>query len=405
MFIPDSNRPSPDDAALLVEVEGALASAGKALCFAHRLEQRYQADTLESRRHFITAVGIGGALVYNLFLISDWLLMRDQFAWVAFARLGLVTPMFIALILLIRRVKARSVVESAAAVGVTVASLLPLLVMVYSDTPYKLHYQLGMLLLMVYGATIQQLPMRYAVGTLSCMLVILLVTTYVSNMADLVVWQSNALFFSSTVVLLLLASYFLERGARRSYLHALRARLLEVQLMAIARTDPLTQLFNRRYLGEVLDSVWNQAGSLPVGAALILLDIDHFKAYNDNYGHPQGDTCLRILSQAVQQTAQQAGAWTFRYGGEELVVLMIGADAAGARALAESLRAAVLALAIPHPALGEDAHVTISLGIAAAQIPDTTADTLIASADSALYAAKGAGRNCLRGAWLEAVSH
>ncbi|WP_213881496.1 diguanylate cyclase [Pseudomonas sp. dw_358] len=403
MLAPVFDRSIADDPALLDEVEGALVSKARGLRFADRLEQRYQADTLEPRRHFLTAVGIGGALIYNLFMISDWLLMRDMFVWVALARLLLITPMFIVLILWSQRLMARWRLEAVAMTGAAISSLLPLIVMIYSNSPYKVPYQLGMLLLMVYCAFIQQLPTRFAAGALSSMLVILLVTTYLSDMADFVVWQSNALFFVATVLLLMQASYFLERGTRRSYLHALRARLLEVQLTAIARTDPLTQLFNRRYLGEVLSSVWAQAVTQPASVALILLDIDHFKAYNDNYGHPEGDTCLRILSRVIHHTAVDGGGVAFRYGGEEVLVLMVDADVAQAQALAESLRAAVVALAIPHPVLGEGACVTISLGLAAAIIPHTSADALIASADSALYAAKHAGRNCLRFARLEAV--
>lgn len=401
-FIPES--PSQEDPETLAAVERRVASGGWALRFDDELERRYEVDTQQQRLRFLTSVGIGGAVVYNLFLISDWLTLHDTFTYVALGRVCLITPMIIFLLLLSQRLTARWALETVSAIGTVLASLMPLLVMIHSDSPYRLHYQLGMLLLMVYCTMIQQLPMRYAAAALGCMLMIQFVTTWLAGFMDVVMWQANALFYLSTAVLLLMASYFLERGSRLSYLFALRGRLLQKQLSEMARTDPLTRLFNRRYQGEVIASIWERAVDKPTNVSVILLDIDHFKAYNDNYGHMQGDTCLKLLSQAIQQTAQEAGALAFRFGGEEMLVLMVGADAAKARALAEALRAAVFELNMPHPVLGDQARVTISLGIANAVAPHTNANALVSSADTALYSAKNAGRNCLHCAGPEAVN-
>lgn len=384
------------DAQTLADVERTIASGVRILRFSDGLERRYQADTVRQRLQFITAVGIGGAVVYNLFLLSDWLTLRDMFAYVAAGRLLLVTPLFIALLVLGQRLTRRWAVETAAAAGTVVSSLIPLVAMIYSHSPYRLHYQLGMLLIMVYCTMIQQLPMRFASVAMLCMLAIQLVSTYLADFADFRIWQANALLFVSTVALLLMASYFQERASRLSYLFALRGRLLREQLLDIARTDALTQLFNRRYQGEVMTQVWEEAVARPVSVAVILLDIDHFKAYNDNYGHLQGDACLAQVSQAIQQAAQAQDALVFRFGGEELLILQVGAGAGQAQALGEALRQAVAALAIAHPVLGAGARVTASLGVAAAMAPHTGADALIAAADQALYAAKAAGRDCLR---------
>jgi diguanylate cyclase (GGDEF)-like protein len=396
MFASVPARPDPNDPQTLAEVERTIASGVRTLRFSADLEKRYGRETQPQRLQFMTAVGIGGALVYDLFLISDWLSLNDMFSYVAIGRLGLITPMFILMLVLGQRLTSRWALETLAATGTVIASLMPLLVMIYSDSPYRLHYQLGMLLLMVYCTVIQQLPMRYAAVSVACMLVIQLVTTYIADFADFQIWQANALLFVSTGLLLLMASYFLEHGSRMSYLFALRGRLLEVQLLDIARVDPLTQLFNRRYQGEVMASVWERAEREPTCVAAILLDIDHFKRYNDSYGHLQGDTCLKVLSAAVQHTAQKAGALAFRFGGEEILVLLNGVDASQARALAKALHASVAALDMPHPAIGEGARVTISLGIAAATAPLISTTALIGAADRALYAAKGAGRNCMR---------
>ncbi|TFZ33240.1 diguanylate cyclase, partial [Pseudomonas syringae] len=147
---------------------------------------------------------------------------------------------------------------------------------------------------------LQRLPLGLAsVGT-SCTPLSRLLPTYLADVAAFVIGQANAVLFVATVALLLLASYFLERASRMSYLFALRGRLLQVRLMEFARTDGLTRLFNRHYQDEGMTSVWEHARNTPANVARILLDIDHFNSYNDNYGHPHGDTCLRLLSHKIQ---------------------------------------------------------------------------------------------------------
>jgi diguanylate cyclase (GGDEF)-like protein len=390
------DRPGPNDAQVLAEVDRTIASRFRGLRFSAELESRYEAETLEQRRRFLTAVGITGGIIYNVFMVSDWLSLNDMFAYVALGRVFLITPLFIFLTVIVLRARTRAVVEAAAGTGTVLCSLMPLVVMIFSESPFRLHYQLGMLLIMVYCTVIQQLPVRYSAVAMAFMLTFQLVTTYIADFADFQIWQANALLFVSTVALLLMASWFLEHGSRLSYLFALRGRLLQKQLLELARIDSLTQLFNRRFQGEVLGSVWSRAADGPMNVAVILLDIDHFKSYNDNYGHLQGDTCLRLLSGVIQRTANKADALTFRFGGEEILVLMTHAHPAQARALAENLRSAVSALNVPHPALGAGAKVTISLGVAVANAPQISAEALIAMADKALYAAKREGRDCLR---------
>ncbi|MBD8121475.1 MULTISPECIES: GGDEF domain-containing protein [Pseudomonas] len=390
------DRPGPNDAQVLAEVDRTIASRFRGLRFSAELESRYEAETLEQRRRFLTAVGITGGIIYNVFMVSDWLSLNDMFAYVALGRVFLITPLFIFLTVIVLRAKTRAVVEAAAGTGTVLCSLMPLVVMIFSESPFRLHYQLGMLLIMVYCTVIQQLPVRYSAVAMAFMLTFQLVTTYIADFADFQIWQANALLFVSTVALLLMASWFLEHGSRLSYLFALRGRLLQKQLLELARIDSLTQLFNRRFQGEVLASLWSRAAEVPMNVAVILLDIDHFKSYNDNYGHLQGDTCLRLLSGVIQRTANKADALTFRFGGEEILVLMTHAHPAQARALAENLRSAVSALNVPHPALGAGAKVTISLGVAVANAPQISAEALIAMADKALYAAKREGRDCLR---------
>lgn len=382
-------------------VEQAIAGGVGGLTFEPALERRYETDTQRQRLQFLTSTGICGAVIYNLFLISDWLALQDVFAYVAVGRLLLITPMIIAILLLAQRLTSRPALEAISATATVLSSLMPLVVMIYSDSPYRLHYQLGMLLLMVYCTMIQQLPFRFAAAAMASMLGIQLVTTHIAGFMDPVTWRANAFLYGSTVVLLLMASYFLERGSRLSYLYALRGRLLEVQLTDMARTDPLTQLFNRRHQGDVMAQLWQAAGIQATRVTAILIDIDHFKLYNDSYGHLQGDNCLKQVSATIKQLSAQANALPFRFGGEEILVLWVGVDGQEARQLGQDLCTAVADLALPHPALGAEARVTISVGIATGLAPFVTAHNLIGAADQALYAAKDAGRNCLRQAPFE----
>ncbi|MFC6616932.1 diguanylate cyclase [Deinococcus radiophilus] len=121
-----------------------------------------------------------------------------------------------------------------------------------------------------------------------------------------------------------------------------------------------------------------------------MIDIDHFKAYNDHYGHPAGDVCLREVAQALQGALRRSGDMLTRYGGEEFALLLPDTGLAGTQMVAERLRRAVLDLSLPHQAhpLGQ---VTISLG--AASLHGVTGSELVQAADGALYAAKRAGRN------------
>ena len=165
-------------------------------------------------------------------------------------------------------------------------------------------------------------------------------------------------------------------------------------LSRLSFSDELTGLANRRRFNEALDEEWRRACRSGTDLALVMADIDNFKLYNDSLGHQEGDHCLAAVAGLFLQAAGRAGDLAARYGGEELVFLMPGADLAAAMTMAEDLRAACEAQAIPHPRSPVGPVVTISLGVASC-IPsvESSAEALVAQADAALYRAKEAGRN------------
>lgn len=161
----------------------------------------------------------------------------------------------------------------------------------------------------------------------------------------------------------------------------------------LATRDELTGLANRRRLNEVLASEWARSRRSKESLALIMIDIDHFKLYNDDYGHQVGDECLKRVAQVIQASAGRAGDLAARYGGEEFLLILTGTDAAAAQFLAENLRKSVESLELPH-ARSPAGKVTISVGVAAsADGGYKDAESMLSAADQALYGAKHGGRN------------
>ena len=215
------------------------------------------------------------------------------------------------------------------------------------------------------------------------------------------------------VVLLMLALLGAVAGLHRLRTHQLHRRGAEMERLVAEKTaelqranehlqrlsfdDALTGLPNRRRLDEVLQTEWRRAARLAQPLAVVVADVDAFKAYNDHFGHLAADEVLVEVAAVIRHTAHRAGDFAARFGGEEFVVLIPGADAAAARAFAERLRAAVQARAIAHPASPVAPVLTVSLGVASrVPTPGDAAQSLFADADAALYRAKQDGRNRVR---------
>jgi diguanylate cyclase (GGDEF)-like protein len=165
------------------------------------------------------------------------------------------------------------------------------------------------------------------------------------------------------------------------------------RLEVLSNTDALTDLVNRRHFMEALDREWARALRSATWIAIAMIDVDHFKKYNDHYGHLAGDACLRQVAAALQSSVRQHVDIAARYGGEEFVVIMPNVDSDTARLVAERVRAAVSSLGVPH-AHSDFGRVSVSIGIAAVMPSgDMIAEELIHLADRALYDAKRSGRD------------
>jgi diguanylate cyclase (GGDEF)-like protein len=167
------------------------------------------------------------------------------------------------------------------------------------------------------------------------------------------------------------------------------------RLTVIASIDMLSGLANRRGFQSRLDFEWLKAQQSASEMALLMIDVDHFKLYNDTYGHPEGDVCLTRLGEALAAIADQTGGFAGRYGGEEFCLLLPNFNNARALQVGEMVRAAIQDLGMPHITSAYQ-YVTVSVGVACTTPSDAQAPKdLIEAADAALYAAKHRGRNAV----------
>ena len=180
----------------------------------------------------------------------------------------------------------------------------------------------------------------------------------------------------------------------------------EDALQRAAMLDPLTQIANRRHFDAFLDKEWHRAIRNAQPLSLVVLDVDHFKLYNDTLGHAAGDTCLQKVAETLQLHAARPTDLAARYGGEEFVLLFAETPAENAVRLAGMIRAAVEALEVPNPRSTTSPWLTVSVGVATIVPTQLDAiDNLFVCADRAMYAAKAGGRNRVEATVIGAAWH
>lgn len=165
------------------------------------------------------------------------------------------------------------------------------------------------------------------------------------------------------------------------------------QLLRLSTTDGLTGIANRRMFDQTLHAEWQRCARSRSDLSLLMIDIDHFKRYNDHYGHQTGDECLRQVARILLMCAKRSGELVARYGGEEFTILLPGTDASEAMAIAQRCLQQMEGARIPHADSPVSPWLTVSIGVASMQVtPAEACSTLLQQADSALYCAKKAGR-------------
>lgn len=165
----------------------------------------------------------------------------------------------------------------------------------------------------------------------------------------------------------------------------------------LASMDPLTNVPNRRAFDLARTSEWRRCQREDLPISIIMIDVDQFKQFNDNYGHGAGDECLARIAKAINSCIGRPGDILARYGGEEFAAVMSGTTSEGALQVMQQFHAAIAELAIPHEYSTVSAHVTISIGVATTtRAEEVTIEELSEAADNMLYQAKESGRNMTR---------
>jgi diguanylate cyclase (GGDEF)-like protein len=214
-------------------------------------------------------------------------------------------------------------------------------------------------------------------------------------------WPMVSWYCLGSLLVMLFVGAVIERQERISFLQGLllehesaERQRLNLELERLAQQDSLTGLANRRHFDQALVREWERLRREGRPMAVLFIDVDYFKPYNDTYGHAAGDDCLEAVGRVLGTAARRPGDLVGRYGGEEFVVLLPGTDLTGAREVAERILADVDALALPHAGSQVAGHVTVSIGVAA-RVPAAgeAPQVVLDAADRAVYAAKRAGRH------------
>ena len=372
----------------LADVDAFLSSGLKGSLPAS-LERAYQVHRQSYRSKALKAGCLPSLLVYNLFLPADYYLMPNT-AILAIALHGLISAWIVGMGVVLARHPTRMVRELLAVSGPALMVAQILAIFALNDTQAAGDYQYLAIMIIIYMNVNVRPDFQFALAA-SGLLLALYVTVVICSDAHLSAKLIGCFSAAAGTYLTLTANWRMEQDSRHTFLRRLQDQLKRATAEAEAGRDALTGLFNRRHLERESERLWKEASS-GTAVAAIVCDIDYFKAYNDRYGHPAGDLCLKRAATAIAEELRDERDMAVRIGGEEFLILLPHANAASASRTAERIRRAIVALAVPHEA-SVQGIVTASFGVMAGPAEFHSLAELIAGADGALYAAKRNGRN------------
>lgn len=383
------------------EFERVLQEGFPFLRFPDELEARYQSEKVALRLRMIRVGMLWVVLLSDFMLLFDWLMIPDQLATAVWLRLLVFTPPAVLGLLALKHVgsTAREWIRwctSTGAVSVTVY------LCVASSDPLGGPYMSSLVMVLLANGGLARVHFWLTVRVVLMVLLLYAIGAIMLRNPPVAIMLTLAIALIASSVFTLYGNYWLEHEDRSNWLmvqheHQLLDELdrANQQLDRISRFDALTELANRRHFDEFLAQVWSRAMQDERSIALLMIDIDHFKAFNDHYGHPAGDACLVQVARALTTHLRVPGDLVARFGGEEFVAVLSDTTLAAALAAAERVRDGVVQLAVPHAASPTSPHVTVSIGVACLTANHTgaTSAQLVGYADEALYQAKAAGRN------------
>lgn len=383
------------------EIQRLLEGPQRGGPFREPLENLYQHDQALRREPQLRSGLLLGLVIYTLFGIIDWLLMRDMIGAVWFLRFGalVLVLLFLALWPMQRSPSARpgqARYFSTLLIALAIEGIIAL-----ASPQARDAYLMTQALLFLFSFILLQTPFHYALRVSLVILMlhnVVLVAVSAAPALELII---HNIVLSSAAGIALLTNYLLDGSERRAFLQTLlaqrqKAELEEInsRLERLSVEDPLTGLANRRRFEAILDEEWRRCLRQELPLAVMMVDVDSFKLYNDTYGHQAGDECLSRVAQELKLFARRPGDCVARFGGEEFVIVWPGASADEAYIEMQKLVSQIRSLRIRHHVSPVCDVVTVSAGIAAC-VPGThdSPFRLVRDADMALYHAKRQGRN------------
>lgn len=391
----------PDPGILGTRIDTVLKDGFRWLRFPGDLEAIFIRDTHAERGRHHMRMLLAALLIYNSFVFMDRHLMPDIATFALITRLimnaaalAIVAGIYFGLPYMAR--------EAAISGSGFVSGSSVVVFMVKSTSHLSYLYCMVVPLFIIYANIVQRTRFWFALcSSLALFITSWIGLSYVSSVTEDAL-QVFVLTMGSTVAFTLASLYKLEHDERAQYLLRSRQLLLVDELGSanerldrLSRTDALTALANRRGFEETLAGCWESARETGANLSLLMLDIDYFKRYNDHYGHPGGDQCLRRVASAIRAALRYPNDFAARYGGEEFAVILPRTDETMALGVAERVRQAVLGIDLLHDKSEVAKIVTVSIGVhtARADTPGMTLESFVSATDQALYRAKTQGRN------------
>lgn len=396
------DTPPPVAAEISALIEQTLAMGFRPLRFPALLEDAYNQDTAPARLKSMITAGTIVAFVINLFLITDYAMVNDMFDQAVMLRVWTYTPAVLVGMWLMGRLKSPFKRELFASMAGLHAAIVQVYLCVHSNSPHAQAYLTGLVMLTLFVNVFTRTQFWVAVPYTTGIIGIFWVGAFLVPDPNWFLLFPIALVLTSTTVFSLFHLYTLEHEERHNYLINKRQRMLRHELHLanqrlerVSRSDALTQVANRRHFDEFLAQLWERARMDNTEVSLLMLDVDHFKMFNDHYGHPAGDACLVRVARSLRHSLRRPGDLVARYGGEEFIAVLSKTAALQASMAGERVRSAIETLSMPHALSPLYHHVTVSVGVATLrpQDKDASPQRLIALADLALYQAKNRGRN------------
>ncbi len=375
--------------------------------FIRNLEQRFQQEIAPKRRKQLSIQGLSALLIYDLFIISDYMASPQQLFRAFIVRFCIITPLVLLTTLIASRQAAMKYRDLAASMLCYAGCVSVLYLHAHSGLASGVQTESGFFLVLLAMNAVLRLELVYSLVTSAL--------CYATAMCFLL---NNPLFSPSlkftvgagvfwSSVFSCYANYALTRERRLAWLQQARSRIqgrllaeTNRELISLSTTDRLTGLANRHAYEDRIADLWHEAASDDSPLSAIMVDVDHFKRINDTFGHPYGDRVLQRIATLLQQALREEDDFVARYGGEEFIVLLPDADEIAARRVAERIRTLVEVAGSPsvtrHDAspISNPNWATVSCGVATV-VPTHNMERriLIEVADAALYRAKKGGRN------------